>query len=82
MNKVPMTYDEFRSTVREIFINELKDADDEEALIAFLNDNEDVIENEYAQECYTYDNSPKDRDVLFTNDGIYGRAVNVLMMLY
>lgn len=80
--KYPMTYEEFRSTVRELFIKELKDADDERALTEYLDDNEDVIENEYAQECYSYDKSPKERDVLFTNDGIFGRAVNVLIMLY
>ena len=77
----PMTYDEFKKRVCELFMERTKSKQELEDIKKFLKEEEGMIEGEYANACYDYDN-PKYHSNQFTDEGLKHQAVRVLDMIY
>ena len=77
----PMTYEEFRKRVCELFMKRAESNQELEYIKKFLKEEEGMIKGEYANACYDYDN-PKRSNIQFTDEGLIRQPVRVLDMLY
>ena len=85
MSKYPMTYDDYKNKIIELFLESKRytDATNEEKLI-FLNeellvDNPEFIKGLYKDTCYDYNHYSKEA---FTNEKLLANPVMVLEMVY
>ena len=53
---IPVTYEEFRTTVRELFMKECLQDISKKEREEYLNENEKYIKREYEGKCYSYRN--------------------------
>lgn len=81
----PMTYEEFKKRVCELFMKRAKSDQELEDIKKFLKDEEGVIKGEYKYACSRYDHweerGPAAKKV-FTEDGLIHQPVRILDMLY
>ncbi len=76
----PMTYEEFKKRVCELFMQRATSDQELEDIKKFLKE-EGIIEGEYDHACYYYDD-PKSPNTQFTDERLINQPVRVLDMLY
>ena len=80
-SKYPMTYEEFKERVIELFLGEADSPKDLEFRKYLLNEyGDDIIRGEYEDACYYYDD-PKSPDNEFTDEGLFMQLVRILEMI-
>ena len=80
-SKYPMTYDEFEKRVIELFLGAASSPKDLEFRQYILNEEvDDLIECEYKNACYNYDN-PDFPSNQFTDEGLINQPVRILEMI-
>ena len=77
----PMTYDEFKKRVCELFMERAKSEQELEDIKKFLKEEEGIIKGEYDHACYYYDD-PKSPSTQFTDERLIHQPVRVLDMIY
>jgi len=80
--KYPMSYEEYETTVKELFMEKCLPEVSVTEREAHFNDNLDVVRDGYIGECYYYDNNPDDRDKCFTLYALSGSVLWNLENLY
>ena len=77
----PMSYEEFEKRVMELFLGEANSSEDLEFRQYILNEEvDDLIECEYKNACYNYDN-PDFPSNQFTDEGLIRQPVRILEMI-
>lgn len=80
-SKYPMTYEEFKERVIELFLASTDSPHDLEGKKYLLNEyGDDIIRGEYKMACYYYDD-PKSPDNEFTDEGLLMQPVRILEMI-
>ena len=85
VKKYPMTYEEFKKRVCELFMKRAKSDQEVENIKKFLKEEEGIIEGEYANACYDYDHLEERGSAakkVFTDEGLINQPVRILDMLY
>lgn len=81
----PMTYEEFKKRVCELFMRRAESDQELKDIKKFLKEEEGMIEGEYGYACWNYDHweerGPAAKKV-FTDEGLINQPVRVLDMLY
>lgn len=85
IKKYPMTYEEFKKRVCELFMERADSKQELEDIKKFLKEEEGMIKGEYANACYDYNHQeergPAAKNV-FTDESLLHQPVRILDMLY
>ena len=80
-SKFPLTFEEYKDRVIELFLGEAESPKDIEFRKYLLNEyGDDIIRGEYEDACYYYDD-PKSPDNEFTDEGLLMQPVRILEMI-